>query len=81
LPPLSLFQLSFNDSKSFPLGKKNYLVFSQDTGSAIKGDLRIDLYLGIGDRAGLLAGELQHKAEMFIFWPKDLPLPKSLLEF
>ncbi len=41
-------------------------VLNQDTGSAIKGPFRLDLYCGQGERAGLLAGSLRNKARFFI---------------
>ena len=36
------------------------LVMALDTGSAIRGDVRADLYLGRGDTAGLEAGRVRH---------------------
>ncbi len=36
------------------------LVMALDTGSAIRGDVRADLYLGRGDQAGLEAGRVRH---------------------
>jgi len=77
LPPLSLFNISFKKSKNYPLANKEFLVFVQDTGAAIKGDLRLDLYLGSGKIAGKRAGELQHKASLFFYWPKNVQLPKT----
>ena len=77
LPPLALFAISFSKSKTYPLEKKDFLVFVQDTGAAIEGDLRLDLYLGTGDKAGKLAGELQHKAKIFFYWPKNIPFPET----
>lgn len=49
------------------------LVFFQDTGGAIKGP-RIDLFVGEGSEAGLLAGELNEKADLTVL----LPSPKLL---
>ena len=41
---------------------RNYrrLVVALDTGSAIRGDVRADLYLGRGEQAGLEAGRVRH---------------------
>ena len=36
------------------------VVMALDTGSAIKGDIRADLYLGRGEAAGLEAGRVRH---------------------
>lgn len=36
------------------------MVSALDTGGAIKGKVRADLYMGIGDRAGLEAGRVKH---------------------
>ena len=36
------------------------LVMALDTGSAIRGEVRADLYLGRGDKAGLEAGRVRH---------------------
>ncbi|MFT4089644.1 MAG: MltA domain-containing protein [Asticcacaulis sp.] len=36
------------------------MVAALDTGGAIKGKVRADLYMGIGDRAGLEAGRVKH---------------------
>lgn len=78
LPPLGMFNMKFIKNEKFPLKKTEYLVFVQDTGSAIQGGLRLDLYLGVGSEVGLLAGELQHHAELYFYWPKGLSLPKGM---
>ncbi len=46
------------------------LVLAQDTGSAIKGPKRGDLFWGTGEEAGKNAGLLNNKADMVLFWPK-----------
>jgi membrane-bound lytic murein transglycosylase A len=45
------------------------LMIAQDTGSAIIGPARADLYFGSGDDAGVLAGNIRHKGRMFVFLP------------
>ena len=45
------------------------LMIADDTGSAIKGTARGDLFLGSGDQAGHLAGEVRHKADMTLLLP------------
>ncbi|WP_020173967.1 murein transglycosylase A [Methyloferula stellata] len=48
------------------------LMIGQDTGSAIVGAARGDLYFGSGDAAGALAGAIRHKAEFTVLLPRDL---------
>ncbi len=48
------------------------LVVAQDTGSAIKGARRGDLYFGTGKEAGDKAGVMKHKAQWTIFLPTVL---------
>jgi membrane-bound lytic murein transglycosylase A len=50
------------------------LAIAQDTGSAIKGTLRADLYTGIGAKAGEIAGKLKAKAEFYVFYPRQTSL-------
>jgi membrane-bound lytic murein transglycosylase A len=45
----------------------------QDTGSAILGPARIDLFMGSGPEAGHLAGLVQHELTLFVLWPHDGP--------
>lgn len=46
------------------------LKLAQDTGSAIKGAARVDLYFGTGDAAGEAAGKIKHSARVWLLWPK-----------
>ena len=46
------------------------LVVADDTGSAIKGPARGDLFVGSGEAAGDLAGELRHDVRMTLLLPK-----------
>lgn len=55
------------------------LVVAQDTGSAIKGQYRGDLYFGIGDAAGAKAGVMKHKAVWTIFLPIPLAVKAQVL--
>ena len=50
----------------------NQLVFAHDTGSAIKGTARGDLFVGTGVAAGQLAGALQQKTIFTCLMPKAL---------
>lgn len=57
----------------------NRLVMAQDTGGAIKGEIRADLFCGFGDKAGELAGSMNQKLKLWALFPKDLTteqLPK-----
>ncbi len=52
-------------------------VINQDTGSAIKGLGRVDLYFGIGKQAGQLAGRYMQKGDLYFLLLKDKPLEFS----
>ncbi len=49
------------------------LMVGQDTGSAIVGPARADLYFGAGDEAGALAGGVRHPARMYVLLPSAQP--------
>jgi len=49
--------------------RKTLLVMNHDTGSAIKGPFRMDLYAGTGEAAGELAGHLKSGARMIFLLP------------
>jgi membrane-bound lytic murein transglycosylase A len=48
------------------------LMIAQDTGSAIIGPARADLFFGAGEAAGRRAGDIRHAAEMIVLLPKDV---------
>ena len=48
------------------------LMISQDTGSAIVGPARADLYFGAGAEAGRVSGRLRHNARFAMLVPKSL---------
>ena len=50
-------------------------VLDQDAGGAIRAPGRCDLYVGIGDRAGELAGRTYSKGRLYYFFLKDDQLP------
>jgi membrane-bound lytic murein transglycosylase A len=54
---------------------KARLVVAQDTGSAILGAARADLYYGSGDAAGRLAGLTRHPATFYVLLPRPDPAP------
>lgn len=51
------------------------LVVAQDTGGAIRGPVRADLFFGFGPEAGSQAGMMKHDGEMWLLWPKGAPPP------
>src|SRR3954452_16491284 len=54
------------------------LMIAQDTGSAIVGPARADIYFGAGLDAGKIAGRLRHGARFVILVPKSLdPLARA----
>ena len=53
----------------------NRLVMAQDTGGAIRGNVRADFFWGFGDEAGKLAGAMKQKGRMWVLLPKDYPMP------
>ncbi len=50
----------------------NRIVFAQDTGGAIKGEVRADMFLGFGENAGKIAGELKAPLKLWIYTPKEV---------
>ncbi|HEX6859429.1 MAG TPA: MltA domain-containing protein [Caulobacteraceae bacterium] len=52
---------------AFPIYRR--LVVALDTGGAIKGDVRADLYIGRGDAAGVEAGRIRHDLIMYRLVP------------
>jgi membrane-bound lytic murein transglycosylase A len=48
------------------------LMIAQDTGSAILGPARADLFAGSGDAAGDIAGGIKHPATLFALLPRTL---------
>lgn len=54
------------------------LVVAQDTGGAIRGPIRGDLYWGTGPEAGLRAGRINHDVRFWVLLPKGLmPTPAT----
>jgi len=47
----------------------NRLMIAQDTGSAIKGAQRADIFFGTGARAGAEAGHINDGGRMVVLWP------------
>ncbi|BCJ89324.1 lytic transglycosylase [Terrihabitans soli] len=49
------------------------LMIAQDTGAAIRGAGRADLYIGSGPEAGKIAGRVRHNGHFIVFVPKAGP--------
>jgi membrane-bound lytic murein transglycosylase A len=67
LPFFPVADLPWRGDRAEPFAR---LMIAQDTGSAIVGPARADLYFGGGDEAGARAGAIRHEADMFVLWPK-----------
>ncbi len=52
------------------------LVVAQDTGGAIRGPVRADLFFGFGAEAGAQAGMMKNDGEMWLLWPRGAPPPR-----
>ncbi|MGO9445954.1 MAG: murein transglycosylase A [Thiobacillaceae bacterium] len=79
------------DAKYIPIGapvflSTNYpassepldrLVMAQDTGGAISGAVRADLFWGFGQDAGDQAGKMKQTGRLWVLLPKDFPLEQS----
>ncbi|MEM6706259.1 MAG: MltA domain-containing protein [Acidobacteriota bacterium] len=48
------------------------LLIAQDTGGAIRGPVRGDVFWGAGERAEEIAGRMKHEGELFLLLPKPL---------
>lgn len=55
----------------------NRLMIAQDTGSAIKGAQRADIFYGTGDLAGREAGQIKDTGRMVVLMPVEYALAKA----
>lgn len=65
-------------SADLPLGGPapapfRHLMIAQDTGSAIVGPARADLFFGAGVEAGRIAGAIRHPGDFFLLAPRRVP--------
>jgi membrane-bound lytic murein transglycosylase A len=63
-------------TSSAPLTIKRSLMIAQDTGSAIRGPARADIYFGAGPEAEELAGLMHSGGEMYVFLPRNLVISR-----
>jgi membrane-bound lytic murein transglycosylase A len=52
----------------------NRLVMAQDTGGAIRGNVRADFFWGFGDAAGKQAGMMKQTGQMWVLLPKTMAM-------
>jgi membrane-bound lytic murein transglycosylase A len=64
-------QTTLPDESQSPFDR---LMLAQDTGGAIKGHVRADVFWGRGDEAEKLAGLMKQQGRLFVLLPKDYPL-------
>jgi len=75
LPPGALLYMraaAHSQGINEPLAR---LAVNQDTGSAIRGAVRADLFTGTGESAGDFAGKLKEPLQLWLLWPKGLLPP------
>jgi membrane-bound lytic murein transglycosylase A len=53
------------------------LVMAQDTGGAIRGPIRADLFWGLGEEAGEQAGIMRQDGRLWLIWPRNQPWPEA----
>ena len=88
--PLSAGYSIAVDARAIPLGAPMFLsstqplstqpldrlVAAQDTGGAIRGAVRADLYWGSGSEAGTLAGRMRQQGRLWVLWPRGAGEPR-----
>jgi membrane-bound lytic murein transglycosylase A len=67
-----IFLSTTHPSSEAPLQR---IVVAQDTGGAIRGPVRADLFFGFGAEAGAQAGMMKQDGQMWLLWPRNAPLP------
>jgi membrane-bound lytic murein transglycosylase A len=55
-----------------PDGKLRRLLVTQDTGGAIRGPVRGDVFWGFGEAAEAIAGRMKHRGKMWLLLPRTL---------
>src|SRR5260370_987509 len=60
-----------------PSTKFRQLMIAQDTGSAINGPARADLYWGAGDAAGRIAGRIRQQGQFVMLLPRELDMVEA----
>jgi membrane-bound lytic murein transglycosylase A len=76
--PTHVYGIPFFIEASLPIADEtsstpfHRLMIAQDTGSAIVGPARADLYFGAGDEAGRIAGRIRNQGKFTMLIPRDL---------
>jgi len=60
-----------NEFSADQLKREGRFVFAHDSGGAIKGPGRADLYWGSGDIASYNAGVMRHRGKMWFLAPRN----------
>jgi membrane-bound lytic murein transglycosylase A len=73
LPPgaLALIYVPIPDANSLTPRLESRFVLDQDTGSAIQGAGRVDIFMGTGPQAGERAGRINHTGQLYYLLLKD----------
>ena len=58
-----------------PDERRQWLLVAQDTGGAIRGAVRGDVFWGAGERARAIAGRMAHRGRYWALVPRALALP------
>ncbi len=64
-------QTTLPDDEESPFAR---LMLAQDTGGAIKGHVRADVFWGQGSEAEKLAGEMKQQGRLFVLLPRGYPI-------
>jgi membrane-bound lytic murein transglycosylase A len=67
--PLGALLFVQSDSPDYSV---SHFVFAQDTGGAIRGAVRADMFMGYGKTAEIIAGNLKSDLAMWIMLPKEV---------
>jgi len=67
-------QTTLPNEQQSPLNK---LMLAQDTGGAIKGHVRADVFWGRGDEAEKMAGLMKQQGKLFVLLPKGYSIEKN----
>ena len=70
--PLWLEAAAPDGNPSLPDQMLRRLMVTQDTGSAIRGPVRGDVFWGTGRDAGEIAGRMKHQGRYWLLLPRDL---------
>ena len=67
-------QTTLPDARQSPF---NQLMLAQDTGGAISGHVRADVFWGRGDEAEKMAGLMKQQGQLFVLLPRGYPIKKK----